>query len=230
MLELLNNSWVAGIGTGLLSGLLVTWITNRLLSGRSDRELASNISAANREILYTLRNEVSESEMTGLEVVEALINATARKHLIEVRQLLNPKQVCEELIKEVMDSSFISSPTKKVLCASLVTLMPRDETALDRQVQKENGLFVARVEFRERMMFAFSLVLGVLTALITIYQFFIVPLGQSLIGSSIRSAFPMLLVVIFAVLSVNLGTALMEARHRRLRREMGIPPKDVPKV
>lgn len=220
--DVLNNTWVAGIGTGLLSGFLVTWVTNKLISKRDEKELARSIEAANKEVLYALRSEVSEEQVPTLEVVEALINATSRRHKLEARHLLRPKQIAEELIKEIMDSSFISSSTKKSFCESLKRLMPHEETELDRKVQKENENFVVRVEYRERMIMLFSLTLGLISALATLFLSVRPSMTDSIVGRVLDSIFPMMLILGAVVLIMNVMLAAMKMRHKRLRQEMGI--------
>lgn len=220
--DVLNNTWVAGIGTGLLSGFLVTWVTNKLISKRDEKELARSIEAANKEVLYALRSEVSEEQVPTLEVVEALINATSRRYKLESRHLLRPKQIAEELIKEIMDSSFISSSTKKAFCESLKSLMPNEETELDRKVQKENENFVARVEYRERMIMLFSLTLGLISALATLFLSVRPRITDSIVGRVFDSIFPMMLILGAVILIMNVMLAAMKMRHKRLRQEMGI--------
>jgi len=224
--ELLNNTWIAGIGTGVLSGALVTWVTNRLISKRDEKELARSIEIANREILYALRTEVSEEQVPALEVVEALINATARRHKLEARHLLRPKQIAEELIKEIMDSSFISSLTKKSFCASLKSLMPMQETELDRRVQKENEMFVGRVEYRERLIMLFSITLGLISAFATLFLTLRPSATDSIVGRVFDSLFPMALILGAVVLIMNVMLAAMKMRHRRLRQELGVAAAD----
>lgn len=222
MFDWLNNTWIAGIGTGLLSGLLVTLITNRLFSKRDEKELARNIEAANREIIYALRSEVSEDQVPKIDVVEALINSTARRYKLEARHLLKPKQIAEELIKEIMDSSFISSTTKNAFCESLKSLMPREETAVDQKIQKENEVFVARVEYRERMIMLFSMTLGSITALATLFTSIRSTLTTSPLGRVFESLFPMTMILAVVVVIMNIMIAAMKMRHRRLREEMGV--------
>lgn len=222
LLDLLNNTWVAGIGTGILSGGLVTWVTNKLISKKDEKELARSIEIANREILYALRTEVSEEQVPALDVVEALINATARRHKLEARHLLKPKQIAEELIKEIMDSSFISSATKKAFCESLKALMPAEETELDRRVQKENEIFVARVEYRERLIMLFSITLGMISAFVTLFLTLRPSSPDSIIGRVFDSVFPMALILSAVVLIMNVMLAAMKMRHKRLRQEFGL--------
>ncbi|WP_413692894.1 hypothetical protein [Psychromonas sp. KJ10-2] len=111
--ELLNNGWVVGIGGGVLSRLIVAWLTRTIFSKKDLRELSINILSANREILYAIRPEISESNLPTSEVIAALKNATARKYKIEPRHLYGITEIIEEIIKEIKDSSFISSSVKK---------------------------------------------------------------------------------------------------------------------
>ena len=87
MEALLSNGWVVGIGGGIFSGLIVTWLTRTLFSKKDQKELAINISSANREILYAIRPEISESSLPSTDVIEALKNATARKYKVEPERL-----------------------------------------------------------------------------------------------------------------------------------------------
>lgn len=222
LLDLLNNTWIAGIGTGVLSGGLVAWVTNKLFSTRDEKELARSIETANREILYALRAEVSEEHVPAVDVVEALINATARRHKLETRHLLKPKQISEDLIKEIMDSSFISSATKRAFCESLKALMPAEETELDRRIQKESEVFVARVEYRERLIMIFSLTLGMISALVTIFLTVRPSSPDSIFGKVFDSVFPMALILGVVVLIMNVMLAAMKMRHKRLRQEFGL--------
>ena len=101
-----------GIGASILSGLFVTAVMSFFFSRRENKEYAQNLSAVNREVIYTMRPGISEGEIPSLEVLTALTNATARKYYVNGSDVYSPKQIAEELIKEIMDSSFISAETK----------------------------------------------------------------------------------------------------------------------
>ena len=221
-MDWINNTWATGIGTGILSGLLVAWITRKVFSRKDEREIARSIESANREVLLAVRSEVSEEQVPSIDVVEALINASARKYKVETRYLLKPRQIAEELIKEVMDSSFISSRTKRLFCDNLKSLIPSAETALDKQVQKEAQVFVARVEYRERMVMLFSMILGMITAMGSLYVAIRPRVTSSIGGAVFESLMPMALILFVVVVLMNVMVSIMKMRHKRLREEMGI--------
>jgi hypothetical protein len=223
MEDLLNNGWVVGIGGGVLSGLIVAWLTRTLFSKKDLRELAINISAANKEILYAIRPEISENSLPSAEVIDALKNATARKYKIEPERLHGITQIVEELIKEIMDSSFISSTAKKEYCESLKTLIPEipEETELQAE---DRDVFVARVEYKEKMTSLLSMTLGTIAAFATMFSFIKSSVeSSSIFGRITESVFPMLLVMVSVMLVMTAMQVALKLRHKRIRAEHGIP-------
>ncbi len=52
--------WAIGIGGGILSGLIVAYISRLIFSKRDNREYAQKILQANNEVLYAVRPGISE--------------------------------------------------------------------------------------------------------------------------------------------------------------------------
>lgn len=222
-MDLLNNSWVVGIGTGILSGIVVTIITRRIFTKKDEREIAQNVLSANREILYALRPGISEGHIPERGVLNSLRNATARRYKLEPHLLYSPKSIAEELIKEIMDSSFISSETKHQYCESLNSLLSPENPEHERAEQLENTRFVARIEYRERMTMLFSLTIGLLTAMATVYITMKSSSSGSVFSKVFDSLMPTMLVLGATVLLMNVFIAAMKMRHKRLREEFGVP-------
>lgn len=122
-MSILNNAWVVGIGGGILSGLFVAFISRYLFAKKDNREYTQKVFAVNREVIYALRPGISEGRFPTDEVLESLLNATARRYKVSREDIFKPKQIAEELIKEIMDSSFISSDTKQDYCDNLLHLI-----------------------------------------------------------------------------------------------------------
>lgn len=222
MEELLNNGWVVGIGGGVLSGLIVAWLSKILFSKKDLRELAINISSANKEILYAIRSEVSEKSLPSVDVIEALKNATARKYKIEPERLHGTKEIVEELIKEIMDSSFITSSSKKEYCESLNTLIP-DKTVETEMQSEKREVFVARIEYKEKMTSLLSMTLGTIAALATMLSFFKSRFeSSSIVGKIAESIFPMMLVMFSVVIVMTAMQVALKLRLKRIRAENGI--------
>ena len=112
MWDFLNNSWVVGVVGGLISGLLVWLITTKLFKSKQTREYTHKVRTVNGELIYSLRSGISQRKLPSLDVLDAFKNATARKYSVEVRDIYTNKELAEELIKEIMDSSFIPVDSK----------------------------------------------------------------------------------------------------------------------
>jgi hypothetical protein len=160
----LNNGWIVGIATSVISGLVVTWIARILLSKKEDREYKQKIAAANRDVIYAIRPGISEGQIPSQNVIVALIRATARRYEVEGGELYSAAEIMEELMKEVMDSSFLSSAKKAEYCVALAEL--RDESSHSRQVQVIDAVnATATVRYRIRNVEITAYVLGTLAAL-----------------------------------------------------------------
>jgi hypothetical protein len=225
MEDLLNNSWFVGIGGGILSGLIVAWLTRILFSKKDQRETAMKITSANQELIYAIRPEISENEVPSVEVLDALRNATARKYKLEPARLYTTKQIVEELIKEIMDSAFISSSTKKSYCESLRVSVPSETETESNNV--DNEVFVAKIEYKEKMTALLSMTLGTIAALATMLSFLRSNLNASPILEKVGDTiFPMMLVMFSVVMVMTAMQVALKLRHKRLRAEHGIDEKE----
>ncbi|RUV37445.1 hypothetical protein [Mesorhizobium sp. M7A.F.Ca.MR.148.00.0.0] len=121
-MEWLNNPWISGIGGSIISGIIVAWITQKIFSNKEAKEQSQRLTAANREIVYAVRGGIPEGKVPSVEVVEALTSATARRYGVNAKELYGPDELAADLVKEVMDSNFISAEVKEGYCEKLLTL------------------------------------------------------------------------------------------------------------
>ena len=218
MEDIINNGWVIGVGGGVLSGLIVAWLTRTLFSKKDLRELAGKISSANKEILYAIRPEISEDNLPSTNVIEALRNATARRYKIEAKHLYNITEIAEEPIKEIMDSSFISSSLKKKYCDSLNEII-LDELNASLSIYMDSDALVERIEYKERMTSLLSLTLGTIAALATAISFLRSSFDSlSPFGKITESIFPMALVMT-SVMIVMAATQVALKLNRKKAKE-----------
>lgn len=172
-MSIFNNPWVIGIGGGILSGFIVTFASRALLSRRDRREYIQKVLLANREVIYAIRPGISEGHIPDGEVINALINATSRKYGIDKKDAYELDEVAEELIKEVMDSSFISAKIKEDYCENLATLSrPRSSEKITPEqaiitIEKVKSTS-SYLEYRSRTIQMVSIMMGLLAAMMTI--------------------------------------------------------------
>jgi hypothetical protein len=170
IIEWFNNTWVVGILGGVLSGLIVNYVSRLFLSKKENREYLQKIFSANREVIYSIRPGISEGVIPKPETVEALIVATARKYSVNREDVYGPSEITQELTKEVMDSSFISSQLKQEYCDRLLSIIPAKVTA-EVGEQKSSAPIEVRIvsqQRRERTVERMSMVMGLFTGLMSV--------------------------------------------------------------
>ena len=219
-MEILNNPWVIGIGGGVLSGFIVALVTRYLFSRRENREYLQKVSAVNREIVYALRPGISEGEIPSEEVLESLIKATSRKYKVDASDVYSSRQIAEELIKDIMDSNFISAETKKRYCDNLAHLVKESCAEEVKELRKPEHSQAAS-ELRQRMVMQMSVVLGVTVSMMTMATVFISSSTDR--SDVIRTPFSELgsaaLPTMVALMAIVLSTfaAMVTLRLRKLR-------------
>ena len=111
-MDILNNPWITGIGGGIISSLIVFFITQYLFRKKERREYLQKIKTANNEILYSIRPLVIDKKLPTNKVVSAIRLSTAKKYGIEQEDLYNTFSLYNDLVTEIMGNSFLSSDQK----------------------------------------------------------------------------------------------------------------------
>ena len=207
-MEIFNNAWVVGIGGGILSGLIVTLITRYIFSKKDNKEYAQKVSAVNKEVVYVLRPGISEGHIPDNEVLSSLINATARKYKVERGDAYQAKQIAEELIKEIMDSSFISSETKKNYCETLAHLVNSERPETTPSESRIERISIES-EFRKRQNERMSAVLGMTAAMGTMLVALTTVLDKPVFSSALKGFVGIALPTVTVLASVIIATAAM---------------------
>jgi hypothetical protein len=156
----LDNPWVIGIGGGVLSGFLVTIFSRYLFQKRDNREYMQRVASVNREVLYTLRHGISEGMIPSVSIIMSLIISTARRYGVDEKDAYGPSVIADELVKEVMDSSFISSKIKNDFCERIVRIKQDVARPVTTEVPKVSE---AIFDYRRRVWTAVSMMLGLVT-------------------------------------------------------------------
>jgi hypothetical protein len=161
-MDIFSNPWVVGISGGILSGLIVAYVSRLIFSKRDNREYAQKISLANHEVLYAVRPGISEGVVPTNAVLRSLIEATARKYAVDVPDMHDLNDVSSELIKEVMDSSFISASAKQEFCEKLTSI--KEEEAIPERGEFEKEYDIS-ARYRRQVVAILSAMVGILTGL-----------------------------------------------------------------
>lgn len=113
MLAFLQNSWVIGIGGGIISGIIVYFITNWLYKRKDNSRYLEQISRANLDIVQTLKPYVAERGLPDKGIVDAIIVSTARKYKVKSDELYSIRVICEELIREIVENVYVPAEKKE---------------------------------------------------------------------------------------------------------------------
>jgi hypothetical protein len=195
-----SNPWVVGIGASTVSGVIVWFITQRLFSTREDKEYIQKVSSANTEVIYALRPLISEYAFPSTVIVDSVISATSKKFGIRKESMNSPMQFFDELVKEVMDSNFISPQKKIEYCNHLHTLKTE---AVSNTQPKAIGtdLDAASIAKKENLFDALSVSMAIMTTLTISFTAFAQTLTSS--TSSILTIFlPVVAALITSLVSV----------------------------
>jgi hypothetical protein len=170
MKELLTNFWVVGIVGGILSGLSVAWITRIIFSKKDNKEYLRKVLQANKDVIFSVRATISDGDIPSREIISALISSNSIKYGIEVTNMFTIEQICDDLIKEVMDSSFISSKIKNEYCEKLITLKNQKVTDLKGIPEEDdfqNKNVRSALEYRQQLITNMAMILGIMAALMS---------------------------------------------------------------
>jgi len=135
MSDVIVNPWITGIGGGIISSLIVFFVTRYFFEKREKREYLQKIETANNEILYSVRPLIIEKKIPSREILSAIKISTAKKHGVKQEDLYNEYSLSNDLINEIMANSFLSSEQKIELSNLLQTLKEDKKSENEKEVE-----------------------------------------------------------------------------------------------
>lgn len=110
---LLGNTWFVGISGGLISSLMMFFITEKIISNRNKKEYIRNINRANNEVVNLLKPYISYGELPNFVILRSIVRSVAYEYSVELNQMYSLYTYCEILIKEIVSNTYISIDEKK---------------------------------------------------------------------------------------------------------------------
>lgn len=157
------NPWVIGVGAGILNGIIVFLITIKIFPNILKRDYMNKLTQANHEVVLALCATVSEHCLPANDIITSLISATSTKYKVKREDMLSINTIIDVLIKEVMDTSFISSELKEQYCRML---SEKKETYVRNHVPENGDVFMQK----SRLPLRYSLLFAAMTAVfITVF-------------------------------------------------------------
>ena len=172
MQNFLHNQWIIGIGAGIVSGIIVFFITRWFLRRKDKSAYIKLIESANAEIISTLKPYVAEKGLPEQAVVNAIILSVARKYKVSSDELFSIRIICEELIREIIGNAYVSSNRKDEYSIQLINYLnnldaQRDKTQIvsdyENEITNKNNA-IKQAYFR-RFSLAVSTIISISVAL-----------------------------------------------------------------
>lgn len=111
-ISVLKNSWFIGIAGGIISGLIVYFITAYFLERKKRMDHKKDIMAANRAVFEIVRPYIANSGLPDNTTLDAIMNSIARKYEIERYEMSSIATIYEDLIVEFMSNLYIPDDIK----------------------------------------------------------------------------------------------------------------------
>lgn len=110
MISFLTNPWTISI----ITGIIVFILTDFIKGYRRKKDYYQNAELANLEMLQTLKTLIPEQELPDISIIKSMHSSTARKYEINLEDMNSLDLILDDLIKEIMDTSFLAYKDKVV--------------------------------------------------------------------------------------------------------------------
>ena len=157
--DLIANPWIVGIGGGVISSLIVFFITKFFLSKKENKEYEQKVRLATNEVVYAVRPLVIDKAIPTNDILAALRSAIAVKYGVKVSDVIGIKQLVCILVLEILSNSFLNSSQKNEYCNLLMTMKDEPKQTPSNDVHKrksERNLYISMM----LSLLCFSAVLG----------------------------------------------------------------------
>lgn len=161
--DLIANPWIVGIGGGVISSLIVFFITKFFLSKKENKEYEQKVRLATNEVVYAVRPLVIDKAIPANDVLAALRSAIAVKYGVKVSDVIGIKQLVSMLVLEILSNSFLNSSQKNEYCNLLMTMKDEPKQTPSNDVHKrksERNLYISMM----LSLLCFGMVLGSVVA------------------------------------------------------------------
>lgn len=217
--EVLNNPWVSSI----LGGFVVYFVTNLIFSKKENKEYEQKVQTANNELLYNMRPLIAQEAIPKSDIIESIMRSISRKYEIKTSDLLDFSLMRDDLIREVMESTFLDTPQKIKFCEKIKQTFLKNKSPLTEGAQQPERIFYPNKSFSQEYTSVMLALMTSLTALIFGYSTFE---GNAYFFSIFKSmiinspAIPLLIPLL--VLSVTYVAAGLFVRKRQLERKIDL--------
>lgn len=224
MKEFLQNPWVCGIGGGIISGIIVFYITKWLMGKKDNSLYLRQIQSANLEVISILKPYIADNGLPNEKIMSAIIASTARKYNVEINELYQIQVFCEELIKEIVENVYVSSEKKKEYTDQLANYISNISSANNKEIGAIREV-VARKDVGDRYRTILSATLAMMSMIITIFASLFIPMRdsepifQNVFDKEWYMLFVIMMATLLATVPLMCTVMLKELKKKRNQRE-----------
>lgn len=224
MKEFLQNPWVCGIGGGIISGIIVFYITKWLMGKKDNSLYLRQIQSANLEVISILKPYIADNGLPNEKIMSAIIASTARKYNVEINELYQIQVFCEELIKEIVENVYVSSEKKKEYTDQLANYISNISSTNNKEIGAIREV-EARKDVGDRYRTILSATLAMMSMIITIFASLFIPMRdsepifQNVFDKEWYMLFVIMMATLLATVPLMCTVMLKELKKKRNQRE-----------
>lgn len=162
---ILENTWFVGISTGIISGILVFFLTKWFVDKKGKAEYYKQVSAANISVINSLKPYISDKGLPDIEIFQALIASSARNFGVNEGDMYSVSVYCEELIREIISDVYVSNEKKQEYTQSLAAYQKKIASHKEMFLEISKEIASAGI-YGEKLRSRMSVYMGVLTSFI----------------------------------------------------------------
>ena len=142
-----SNQWVINIGTGLIVYIVTTIISRIIINKAANKQKQQQIENANSEIIRILKPYVVERNILNKMIINSITESVERKQNLSIDEVLNVRAICEELIREILESSYVDNEKKSEYVLYLNDII-EDFKSIDEYIQSIEQLSTKQNKLR----------------------------------------------------------------------------------
>lgn len=215
---------MCGIGGGIISGIIVFYITKWLMGKKDNSLYLRQIQSANLEVISILKPYIADNGLPNEKIMSAIIASTARKYNVEINELYQIQVFCEELIKEIVENVYVSSEKKKEYTDQLANYISNISSTNNKEIGAIREV-VARKDVGDRYRTILSATLAMMSMIITIFASLFIPMRdsepifQNVFDKEWYMLFVIMMATLLATVPLMCTVMLKELKKKRNQRE-----------
>lgn len=216
-----ENAWFVGISTGIISGVLVFFLTKWIMDKKGKIEYFKQVHNADQNVINALKPYIADKGLPEIEIFEALIASVARSFCIDRSDMFSIGTYCEELIREIISDVYVSNDKKQEYTNSLAEYKRNLEKSKEKAGDIVGNSSLSS-NYGEKMTRLISAYLSIGTAILSVI---VVVFGKENIeAKSLFDKTPIIWIPILLSMLVTLImllTVLLEIVLKRIERHKG---------